>query len=472
MFLPVEAIRRYDRDPRRSRNPEHDRIKASIRADGIKQPLVVTKRPGEAGYVIGAGGNSRLRILMELFEETADERFRVVPCVCKPWSCESQVLLSHLKENDLRGELTFLDKSLAVCEAKRLIEEESGNGEVSQKKFAGILKERGYGLSQGRISQFMYTVERLLPLIPRALENGLGRPQIERIRRVEHATRALWRERSVGDESEYEEVLSVLFHRYDGLEWDVGSFCRALEGEIAERADVSVHVVSAELNARLAGRAVEETAVLWKVDADDATWTEDAKGDGDELMLPGTPKPRAETGVCAPVDERKKRSSASTLETTERAADLKSLRARAWTLASRLAARNGMGDLVEPLGQQGLGFVLRDVPGPATVEGLDEDALAQVSMVWWQLAACAEVTVAPIDRLAPSLGEGTVLRRALESQDAGLLFSAVWTLDPGHVGYRLWRRLDDGDFGDLLRLIQTYRALHQAAERSGAPLWS
>ena len=245
-----------------------------------------------------------------------------------------------------------------------------------------------------------------------------------------------------------------------------------MEGEIAERADVSVHVVSAELNARLAGRAVEETAVLWKVDADDDTWTEDAKGDGDELMLPGTPKPRAETGVCAPVDERKKRSSASTLETTERAADLKSLRARAWTLASRLAARNGMGDLVEPLGQQGLGFVLRDVPGPATVEGLDEDALAQVSMVWWQLAACAEVTVAPIDRLAPSLGEGTVLRRALESQDAGLLFSAVWTLDPGHVGYRLWRRLDDRDFGDLLRLIRTYRALHQAAERSGAPLWS
>ena len=230
LFLPVEAIRRYDRDPRRSRNPEHDRIKASIRADGIKQPLVVTKRPGEAGYVIGAGGNSRLRILMELFEETADERFRVVPCVCKPWSCESQVLLSHLKENDLRGELTFVDKSLAVCEAKRLIEEESGDGEISQKKFAGILKEQGYGLSQGRISQFMYTVERLLPLIPRALENGLGRPQIERIRRVEHATRALWRERSVGDESEYEEVLSVLFHRYDGLEWDVGSFCRALEG--------------------------------------------------------------------------------------------------------------------------------------------------------------------------------------------------------------------------------------------------
>ena len=153
-------------------------------------------------------------------------------------------------------------------------------------------------------------------------------------------------------------------------------------------------------------------------------------------------------------------------------ADLKSLRARLWTLASRLAQRNGLSDLVQPVAGRGLGFVLHDVPDPALVDQLDEDALAQVSMVWWYLAACAELTVAPLDALLPSLPEESVLRRALVDQDAGLLFASVWTLDPGHMGYRLWRRLDDRDWQDLLALMDTYRALRRTAAPDDKTLWS
>ena len=151
--------------------------------------------------------------------------------------------------------------------------------------------------------------------------------------------------------------------------------------------------------------------------------------------------------------------------------DLKSLRARAWTLASRLAQRNGLSELIQPLAGKGLGFVLCDVPDPALVDQLDEDTLAQVSMVWWYLAAASEVTVAPVEQLLPSLDDASVLRRALEDQDAGLLFSSVWTLDPGHMGFRLWRRLDARDWRDLVDLMETYRAVHQAAADSGHPLW-
>ena len=153
-------------------------------------------------------------------------------------------------------------------------------------------------------------------------------------------------------------------------------------------------------------------------------------------------------------------------------ADLKSLRARLWTLASRIAQRNGLGDLVEPISGRGLGFVLQDVPDPALVDQLDEDALAQVSMVWWYLAACAELTVAPLDALLPALPEESVLRRALVDQDAGLLFASVWTLDPGQMGYRLWRRLDDRDWQDLLALMDTYRALRRTAAPDDKALWS
>ncbi|MDZ7751455.1 MAG: hypothetical protein U5S82_07305 [Gammaproteobacteria bacterium] len=151
--------------------------------------------------------------------------------------------------------------------------------------------------------------------------------------------------------------------------------------------------------------------------------------------------------------------------------DIKSLRARAWTLASLLAQRNGLSELIQPLPGRGLGFLLTDVPDPALVDQLDEDTLAQISMVWWYLAAVAEMTVAPVDEILPNLTESSVLRRALEDQDAGLLFSSVWTLDPGHMGFRLWRRLDGRTWRDLVALMETYRDLHQAAEAAGTALW-
>jgi hypothetical protein len=152
--------------------------------------------------------------------------------------------------------------------------------------------------------------------------------------------------------------------------------------------------------------------------------------------------------------------------------NLKSLRARAWTLAARLAQRHGMGELVAPLPSRGLGFVLRDVPDPALAEQLDDDTLSRLSLLWWHLAACAELTVAPVDAVLANLATDSVLRRALETEDAGLLFASVWTLDPGHAGFRLWRLLDARDWQDLLDLMATYRALHQVADATQTPLWA
>jgi hypothetical protein len=93
-------------------------------------------------------------------------------------------------------------------------------------------------------------------------------------------------------------------------------------------------------------------------------------------------------------------------------------------------------------------------------------------MVWWHLAACAELTVAPLDALLPALPEESVLMRALVEQDAGLLFASVWTLDPGHTGYRLWRRLDERDWQDLLGLMDAYRTIHRIAVAGNQNLWS
>ena len=116
--IEVTRIRQYDRNPRRQQNPEYDRIKASIRAGGLDQPLVLTQEPGSTDYVLHTGGNTRLRILKELYEETADDRYYWVDCVVRAWSQESTVLLAHLRENELRGGLSFIDRAHAVFDVK------------------------------------------------------------------------------------------------------------------------------------------------------------------------------------------------------------------------------------------------------------------------------------------------------------------------------------------------------------------
>ncbi len=494
VYLDVARIKPYEHNPRRAPNVAFERIKASIRADGLGQPLVVTQRPDQTDYLVHAGGNTRLRILKELFAETDEPRFGTVACVVRPWTREADVLLAHLKENDLRGELTFLDKAVAVADAKRLLEAE-GTAELTQARLAEVLTRSGYGLSQGLVSQMMYVVERLRPWLPQALESGVGRPQIARIRTLDRAARALWLERQVDTDAEYDEVFEALCRRYDTPDWDIANLRRALEAEIAERADISIHAVSIEIDARLSGRVVDtppspdEHSGRDTHDDDDAPDPDNDAAASSDVDPPATatrsPSTDATHLIDASADDKRTDATPSGADdeddepelpgiTTSAPipGDMKSMRARLWTLASRLAQRNGLGDLVHPLAGQGLGFVLRDVPDPALVDQLDEEALAQVSMVWWHLAACAELTVAPLDALLPALPEGSVLRRALVEQDASLLFASVWTLDPGHMGYRLWRRLDERNWNDLVGLMDAYRALHRAAAASQQQLWN
>lgn len=493
--LDVSAIQPYDHNPRQGDNPEYQRIKASVRAQGLDQPLVVTRRPGESIYMLQAGGNTRLRILQELFTETGDERFARVNCLYRPWTREMDVLLAHLRENDLRSDLSFLDKALAVRAARRLLEEEHGGAGVTQTQLAAMLRECGYALGQGRISQMAYAVDRLLPLLPIALKAGMGRPQVERIRQLERASQTVWCKYSLDTEDDFEQTFAALCRRYDDAEWDISNLRRALEAEIAERADLSIHAVSIALENNLLVSSGQPSGSVGEHPSRAPGQTGDT-GASVAAAAPSNPKPTSAMRAPKATD-----SSASDKRTagnqpsaasgsgdgnrvdsqpqprrSERESaldkmDLKSLRGRAWTLATRLAQRNALGELIQPLSGKGLGFVLSDVPDPALVDQLDEDGLAQVSMVWWHLAAASEMTVAPVEQLLPALDQDSVLRRALDEQDAGLLFSSVWTLDPGHMGFRLWRRLDARNWKDLVDLMETYRALHRAAKNSGEGLW-
>ncbi|MBL4748895.1 MAG: ParB N-terminal domain-containing protein [Magnetovibrio sp.] len=105
MVLNIEQIELYENNPRTFKNPKYDDIKASINAEGLKQPLCVTRRPGDSKYFVEAGGNTRLSILWELFEETSDYKYANISVIFRPWKDDSNIMVSHLIENELRGEM-------------------------------------------------------------------------------------------------------------------------------------------------------------------------------------------------------------------------------------------------------------------------------------------------------------------------------------------------------------------------------
>lgn len=179
MLVTLEQLRPYEHNPRFIRNPLYDDIKASIRERGLDQPPPITRRPGETSFIIRNGGNTRLAILGELWQETRDERFFRIHCLFRPWGNEITALLGHLAESDLHGQLTFIERALAVAKLKTMLE--SDGADLSQRELARRLAAGGYPISQSHISRMLDTLEHLLPAIPQTLYAGLGKPQIERL---------------------------------------------------------------------------------------------------------------------------------------------------------------------------------------------------------------------------------------------------------------------------------------------------
>ena len=179
MLVTLEQLRPYEHNPRFIRNPLYDDIKASIRERGLDQPPPITRRPGEGYFIIRNGGNTRLAILGELWQETRDERFFRIHCLFRPWANEITTLLGHLAESDLHGQLTFIERALAVAKLKSMLEPDGAA--LSQRELARRLAAGGYPISQSHISRMLDTLEHLLPAIPQTLYAGLGKPQIERL---------------------------------------------------------------------------------------------------------------------------------------------------------------------------------------------------------------------------------------------------------------------------------------------------
>ncbi|MCD6671458.1 MAG: ParB family protein [Burkholderiaceae bacterium] len=199
MVVTLDQLRPYDHDPRVTRNPAYEDIKASIRERGLDAPPAITRRPGEPHYIIRNGGNTRLAILRELWSETKDERFFRIPCLFRPWPQRGEVVMltGHLAENELRGGLSFIERALGVEKAREFYELEHGQA-LSQSELARRLTADGFPLPQSHISRMQDAVHYLLPAIPNLLYGGLGRHQVERLAVLRKACERTWERRGLG----------------------------------------------------------------------------------------------------------------------------------------------------------------------------------------------------------------------------------------------------------------------------------
>lgn len=193
MVVTLDQLQAYDLNPRVTRNPRYDDIKASIHQRGLDAPPAITRRPGNPHFVVRNGGNTRLSILRELWAETKNEKFFRVPCLFRPWSARGEIvaLTGHLAENELHGGLSFIERALGIDKARELYEQEIGKS-LTQTELARRLSADGYPVTQSHISRMQDAVRYLLPALPSVLYAGLGKPQIERLTALRKAASRTW----------------------------------------------------------------------------------------------------------------------------------------------------------------------------------------------------------------------------------------------------------------------------------------
>ncbi|EBA8598779.1 ParB family protein [Salmonella enterica] len=221
MVLTLDEMAPNPDNPRTTRNPKYDEIKESIRTRGLDTVPKVTKNPDIPGspYIFSDGGNTRYAILRELYEETQDASFYRIHVLFKPWPGRLKCLLGHLAENDVRGDLTFIDRALGVRKARSIHEETLGR-EVTLRELSELLKLEGYPIHNSMISRMEHTVEFLYPYMPELLSSGLGKHQIEQLLSLRTCIEKVWKLHctEVETESDVNTVFGEVCSQFDDPE--------------------------------------------------------------------------------------------------------------------------------------------------------------------------------------------------------------------------------------------------------------
>jgi len=286
--IDIDTIQPYDLNPRTTGNPAFfARLCDSIRAQGLDNPIPVTRRPGEAHYRVAAGGNTRLRALTHLHAEDP-ERFAKVPCIFRRYTSEIDLITAHLRENELRDSLIFVDHAHAIVALRRRLDEESESGPLSDSAYERWLMKAGHQVSRRDIGRMEYAVNWLDEAIPVALrhDGGIGPRLIDLIGNLHRHYAQFWDDLDpeVRGSTAFDPLFLNVLSAHDGEALPIDLIKDALVRRVEEVTGLSSNLVKAQVEALMGvsgygGRASDRSPLLPMPPADPAIAAPPPSGD-------------------------------------------------------------------------------------------------------------------------------------------------------------------------------------------------
>ncbi len=517
LSVPVKDIEPYDKNPRRLKHPKYEAIKESIYHDGMNQPIVITRKPGKKKFMVFKGGNTRLTIVRELFEDTSDPRFESVDCSFQPWTGnEVDAIIGHLKENEMRNSLCFIDRAHGVKVAIEFLKQEKKE-QLSLRSCLKLLIRKGFSTSLSTLSIMLYATDFVEPWLAKHVCRKMGRPQFQKIRSLENAFS------KVCDEFQTpKNIRTEMFHTtlqsFKEAEWTNQVFRRSLESAAAKTHGVSIQDISIRLagylnhSLTLVANSVTEVysnrnILTGSIHSEECTefaknspvYTVNtlAKSENSHLMgeitflSQNSPRPKRKRTLTQLKNSSspqysnasKSRLSSDDSERNEILRKIGALRTDAHQLAWRLGKQYEVHrhpvtkqKIIQETKNWGLGYLIIDYPSESSLSDLNQACIREA--VWWILlefsdlswaVECARPTVAKI------IGSTDICHFVKSGNSATLSLYAKSKMKCAypHLGLFSYclRQLDDQCSQILNQLNFTYRALHQIARASNIHLF-
>lgn len=243
--VPIEQITTVDLSSNQSsKEIFEDDLKNSISNRGLNQPLVLAKGPTDNGYLLVSGGNTRLKVLQQIHQESNGKQFAQIPALIYTWPGEVQSRLEHSITDDVSQQFTFLEQSQLVIQFTREHLTSDTTTDLDRQEIATKLTQCGYPISKRMIDLMVYAVDQLYPVIPKTLESGSGIWEIDKVRTLEIERQ----ERSLAKGLELQQFQAI-FKRvattWDGEHWNFDLFKADLDKELAV-ATQSLSIVNEE----------------------------------------------------------------------------------------------------------------------------------------------------------------------------------------------------------------------------------
>ncbi len=514
--LKADEIDTYDKNPRRAQNPQFAAIKQSILNNGMNQPLVVTKRPGSSRYMVYKGGNTRLAALRELYTETQQKKFNLVQCSFQPWSgFESDAIIGHLQENQIRKSLCFLDRAYGVKIALEYLSKEAGRL-LSLRESLPLIVRKGFPVTLSTLSIMSYAVNAIEPFLNYEIAINMSRRHFQNLRRLENCYSSLCEELGIPKLDR-----KILFRRtlkiYNEQMWSLDTFRRSLESIVAHDQSKSVQDIALRLENYLnvsslplsdkpednSIKILQENDIQWpdqprsKMVHEGGVYQVNTPKNGSFVHQNGARKGKQglkENSQFVPKLSQKRPDrhqsvipdltvECSIPNESEPLVQIRSLQQQAysiaWSVAKRhefLSADKSMSPVVAKTENWGIGYLICDFPIPlknisATHSGM-RDAL------WWVLLELCDLqwAVSCSRPTVENIVEHSSLQVYVKSGNAKTLYllakDKMKCIYP-HLGLVTFclRLLDEESWNDIERLAHVYRSLHHLARKNNIDLF-